>query len=49
MRTAFTDLEKAKGQEEILKLFGAKKFIPTKAENYDELERIAGELNLLKP
>ena len=47
VQTAFLKLDQSPAKAEILDLFGARKFIPTRAENYQDTERIARELGLL--
>jgi len=49
VQAAFLKLDQSPNHAQILELFGAKKFIPTKAENYKKTERIASELGLLRP
>lgn len=48
MQMAFLKMQDVPGQAETLKLFGAERFVPTQKSNYDEIERIARGLELLR-
>src|SRR5262249_17808258 len=49
LQAAFLKLDRSPAHAQVLRQFGAKKFIPTKAENYKKTEQIASDLGLLNP
>ena len=50
VRAAFLKLEASvPAQKELLDLFGARKFIPTRNENYAQIETVARDIGQLTP